>query len=49
MGVSIDFDSSGYGTAVRLINAETHVKSAITVNAVEYVECLKNELQKRAE
>ncbi|MFL5812113.1 MAG: hypothetical protein ACJ763_00930 [Bdellovibrionia bacterium] len=49
MGISINFDPSVYGTAVRLINSNTHVKSAITVNTVEYVECLKNELQRRAE
>jgi hypothetical protein len=49
MGVSIDFDPAVYGTAVRLINTDTHVKTAITVNTVEYVECLKSELQKRAE
>jgi hypothetical protein len=48
-GVSIDIQPAVYGTSVKLINSQTGVKSAITINTVEYVECLKSELQKRAE
>jgi hypothetical protein len=48
-GLSIETDANAYGTSVALYNWLTNRKTTVTVNTVEYVECLKSELQKRAE
>jgi hypothetical protein len=49
LGVTIQAPAESYSNAVRLWNAESKHATQVTINTVEYVECLQREIQKRAE